>query len=382
MSDHAKYSPSAAERWLNCAGSITVDTSMVDDSNADADRGTFLHGQGEGCLRSGASRPAADLPVKDFESVMTYVNYVRSRPGAKTFEDWGAFIEGLCSGTADSTILAFNLDELEVVDYKAGGSPVYAKENPQLGIYGLAMMRKYRALLPDLKLVRLTIVQPARMDEPDTWEVTPSLLEAMGANIQKRIEEIESGDSEFHPGPWCKWCKVPRTEQGCPALNEAAHQAAREDFGIVEKTMSWEEKNELANRVDAWCKSVRAEVYARVMSGQEIKGFKMVRGNRKRSWGDRKQAKSLLESWGYDERDIYTEPEFRSPAQAENLLKTSKTAGSIDAKTAKERKAELGECVTVVPGATTVVPDTDRRAAISKADLAREDFADDIEPKE
>ena len=43
MSDHAKFSPSGASRWLACPGSVALEAECPDTSSAYAEEGTYAH---------------------------------------------------------------------------------------------------------------------------------------------------------------------------------------------------------------------------------------------------------------------------------------------------------------------------------------------------
>ena len=75
MSEHAKLSPSASKRWLNCTGSVRLSEGVQQTSSAAADEGTTAHFIAEEVLKNGY-----DLPDKrDMES---YTEAVRSGLGA------------------------------------------------------------------------------------------------------------------------------------------------------------------------------------------------------------------------------------------------------------------------------------------------------------
>lgn len=382
---HRFFSPSASERWFveGCTASLVVDTSdLPERTRADADRGTRLHAVGEKALRSGSKLPD-DLDDADFAVVSPYVDFVRQREGAKLYEFKADLVLGLCGGTADCVVVHPGGRVLEIIDFKSGTWPVRAEENPQLSIYWLAVHDALKLAGP-FEEAWLTVVQPA-IDNFDTWKTTPEKLLALGDEVLDVVDAVMSGEVEFKPSDdGCKFCDA---RPVCPALENAAERALAdfaevigEDPGFAGPVadMSWSERLDLVEQLARYVKAVTETGKAMVLRGDDVPGWKAVAGRRgNRSWDDMRGAVDLLTSWDFDERDIYTDPAMRSPAQIEKLVKEK--AGA-DKKLAKERIAELADHVKLgEEGAPTVVRGDDKREAIDRDDLARRDFAGIIE---
>lgn len=377
-SSHRFFAASAAFRWLECGGSLVVHPRhQKRRETAAGQRGTALHALAEEHLRKGTSPPKTMDPA-DLHCLESYLAYVRSLPGTKLYEVKADLVPGLLGGTSDC--VASDPPVLEVVDLKTGHQFVDPEGNWQLACYGAAVARKFRGVF-EFDRVKLTIVQPAH-DAINSWTIGPKVLERIGNLLVDRVEAVMSGDAEFSPSvERCVFCPA---RPSCPAHLGMAQEAARDDFreaGVPKEAemdeLGWPERMRLAQFLRGWIKDVEDEVRERVLRGEEVEGFKAVEGRKgNRSWGDPKLAKRLLESWGFDEAEIYTDPVMRSPAQIEALLKAgTRELGPLGKDELRARKRKLADAVKEgEPGAPTVVPESDSRKPIRKSDLARRDF--------
>lgn len=382
---HRFFSPSASGRWFGggCTASLVVDTSDVAEKRRrDAERGTRLHSIGEKILREGVDERYEDLPDADRDSIDAYVDYVRGLGGTKLYEYAADFVPGLCGGTADAVAIEPDPGVLEIVDYKSGTGRVEAVGNTQEAIYWLGVHRRLHPL-GDFRTARLTIVQPA-LGPPTTWEATRGEILELGEEIRDVVNRVMDGDVEFVASEDnCRFCPAKAI---CPEHVEMANRAAADDFRdhpdpelakAAEKgveNMTWGERLRLVPLLRQWCKAVESATSAMLLRGERVDGFKVVEGRKaNRSWGDRRSAKRIMESWGLDETEIFTEPVMISPAQAE---KKAKESAGDDPDLAKTRRSELSECwVEGKPGPPTVVPESDKRSPIDKDELAKRDFS-------
>ncbi|MEA7672518.1 DUF2800 domain-containing protein, partial [Salmonella enterica subsp. enterica serovar Cerro] len=89
-------------------------------------------------------------------------------------------------GTADMVAVLADGDAhmLIVGDLKTGRHKVLAKENKQMMLYALGLLRVYKRLY-DITAVRLVIFQPYA-GGADEWDTTPEALEQFGKFAQGR----------------------------------------------------------------------------------------------------------------------------------------------------------------------------------------------------
>ncbi len=385
MSHDPAFRPSGADTWMECGASVVIDVPRR-PSGPWGDRGKFLHTLGEKALRAGAQVvKAGDLKDDEVDSVNAYVDYVSSRVGQKVYEIRTSFIPGQ-EGYIDA--LVFNGTELEVIDYKSGYTLVSPIENIQLIIYALGVVQTYRSVY-DFERITLTIVQPSR-ENLSSWTLSVADLHQWGVKILTQVDEIKNGVAEFHPSETaCKWCDA---KPVCPALEMKGKEAALVAFAdpadapeiATKAELTFSDKMRLADLAETWVKAIRSEARRLLLQeGQPVEGFKVVAGRSSRSWSDRKKAKGLLETYGFGEGEIYVgDPTFVSPAQAEKLVKASRSHTKGQKDTAKERKAELAGCIEKTAGAATIAPEDDPRPAITSKDEIMRQFTEAIESDE
>lgn len=322
MSEHARYSPSGAKKWLTCAGSVAMEHGEPNGGNEYSDEGTAAHWLAALCLTEGA-HPAAyigrqihvvDGAVRIAEApegvvVRTFVvdaefaghvnEYVqRIRQFAKNND---AFYEERlpighvtgeedAHGTGDAVIIAGNGHEIQVHDLKFGrGVEVFAENNPQLMIYALGAVEKFSAVYGEPKRIRLAIHQP-RIGHFDEWDCSYEELlkfktfasERAGVAttaFEFRDNWLGKDDAYLTPGEHCKnsFC---RARAKCPALAKFVTDTIGADFDVlvskqVDVTKTPDEggvlpvdlaelgrKNAAVDLIQDWCKQIRAKVEA------------------------------------------------------------------------------------------------------------------------
>lgn len=192
----------------------------ADDSSEWANEGTRAHDFAEAILKGKAK--IEDVPeAKDMRTaVASYVEECH-RLEAES-QGMGMFIEEQVplfydpdeTGTMDFAVAS--QDRVDVLDYKHGiGIYVEAFENPQLAIYGLSFMlwleeEGYFKFDPDT-IVRIRIHQPRHRlwDPSHQWLISYHDLKAFGREIQKKADEVDSGQGVFAPSDdTCHWCKL------------------------------------------------------------------------------------------------------------------------------------------------------------------------------
>jgi hypothetical protein len=95
-----------------------------------------------------------------------------------------------------------------VWDWKFGFWGVPARENPQLRFYARAAMATYPTMFEGVDIIELSIMQPARDDEPDRWTTTPEELEQFRIELVAAIEEAKIGTgARMAKGSHCKYAR-------------------------------------------------------------------------------------------------------------------------------------------------------------------------------
>lgn len=381
---HARLSPSSAERWMTCPGSVNLCKDMPDSSSAFADEGSAAHALAETLLRGG--KPAAELvglkdPATGIEwtaemlaDVMPYVNNVAALAGylngtllieqklpigqfTGERKDDGTWAKG----TADAVILAG--DELVIADLKFGrGVVVEAENNKQLMLYALAAHQEFE-MVSEFKRVRLIISQP-RLHSWSEWSISVEDLLAFGKEVELAALACDKPDAPLRPSEkGCKFCKAKAT---CPALRSMAESAFDDIVPVTADEDTLAGAMAKVKLVEDWCKAVRAETEKRLLAGVPVAGFKLVQGKMgNRKWANVDDAEALLKAMKLKVDERY-EMTLISPTTAEKLV------GTVLSPKQWNRVVPL---ITRTEGSPTVVPESDKRPAIAVADASAFDVA-------
>lgn len=292
MAQHAKFSPSAADKWMTCAGAIAMEEGLPDPSSDYADEGTAAHFLASEAL-SGGAHPATYIGREilvgssednDFDGavwgtqpeyagwvlrntytvdadmvahVNTYVQDVLKSVGSgELLVEQRLDISCLtgeegAEGTGDAIILKPDEKLLEVHDLKYGqGKVVSPVSNRQLMIYGGAALEQY-SLLGDFDDVLLVIHQPRVSHKPLEWRISATELRAFGDTVKAKAKDamiafehranwLPKGISEsvayLEPSEdGCQWCRAKAT---CPALTQQVIALVADDFVDLEQPIA------------------------------------------------------------------------------------------------------------------------------------------------
>ena len=387
--NHALLAPSASSRWLRCPASV-IWTSRAPrgESSAFAQEGTWAHALAERYLRAGIDGTpdeevrftdeevtaivAAGLDPEGFRGpVMAYVGYVRSIPGMLLVEQ-ELDLEPItgekgAKGTSDAVIID-EAGEIHICDLKYGrGEQVEADHNTQLAIYAGAAIASF-GFMADIKVVNLHIVQP-RLSHTVVWtaplDVFEPFLEDIRKGAAKALRLFESvGDGtpaecNYHPGPVaCRWCCF---RGQCGALaGYALTSAGLELPDSIKPKIDGEALADLLSRIDliqSWIKDLGTTAHDALLAGEKIPGYKLVEGRAgPRKWSDEGKAEKMLKGWKVPAEARYVKS-LISPTAAEKLVKMKTLTD--------EQWTELNALISREPGKLTVVPESDKRPAVS-----------------
>ena len=371
--DHARCSASAAERWLNCPGSVNLAKSIPSTTSFAAAQGTYAHAIAARCAASGAN-PSTWLGRKttvdgheiecDQEMVDGVQLYLSSMDSLFLGKAWVELslhdaLKGWdqdLGGTADYATC--NAKLLRVVDFKYGaGVFVSADDNKQLKTYALGALL---AVGRPVETVEVYIVQPRYEGvEPVRMESFPAYdLMDFAGDLAVGAQATRRSDAPLNPGPWCSKTFCPNAAI-CPALERKQHMLIKQEFGAVTPV----DLDKLAEALTAIplvkerIKAIEELAYAEATAGRKLPGYKLVDKRPRRQWTD----EAAVIKWAKERAiDPFEEPSLKSPAQLEKGLK-------------KLEKAELAQFTASVSSGTTLAPESDARQAVSKA-ITVEDF--------
>ncbi len=345
MKKHMEHSPSAAERWFNCPGSIAALRGVPNETSEYAAEGTAAHDLLEQSLTS-RQHPelwigeTIEVKGKAFrvdegmaEAVGEMYDYVLERlaaagPAAILFvERRVKVIPDVVEGTLDVAIVV-PFKSVEVIDYKHGrGVAVDAEENKQMLIYLLGVAREF-----EVYEHRQTIIQPRSKegDRISSWVVSDSRLAAFETELKRAVADTRDPNAPLFGGYWC-------TKSFCPL--RVTCQSKRQDlnrnmvvrgsealFFPAASTLTVDQLARVLDHkeeVEKWLAGVAGYATRLAEDGIEIPGYALERKRSNRAWIDEVLTESELHQEFGD--DIYTR-KLKSPAQMEKLAGKDKVS--------------------------------------------------------
>lgn len=378
---HSNISPSGAERFFNCPGSVEAQAKIeiIEPSSPAAMEGIALHELAAKCLTKDIDPydcMGDTIEIKDnygdiveFEvnddfafAVRMYRNTIleilkQHGLTTKALQIETHFtipeVDKRAKGTVDCSFVAS--DTLFVFDFKGGrGVIIDPKENKQCMYYAL---RPYLDAKMFIKHVVIGVIQP-RAKEGEfikMWETTPDRLGKFKTELQEAISRTRMKKPEFKPGGWCKWCKAqsvcsPMTQTIVNKIKAVVPQIDRVFPKITELTPqqigtalpALEALKELLDNLYKYAFTLASK-------GEDIPNYTLTRGKKQRIYRDEQAVKdTFTPQFG---KDIYTEPKLRTPAQLEKLV----------------GKTELSEFVFVPEGDLKLVPTKEAKDFINRS---------------
>ncbi len=297
MSKHAKLSASGSERWILCPGSVKAEEGIPEKHNSYAAEGTLAHEIAANIL-NGALWEELEVAVPEMVlNVTKYVEYIKSIESETILIEQKVDFSHIVPdgfGTADCIIK--NGNTIHVIDLKYGkGIPVYSENNTQLLLYAIGAVSIFQNYKPETIIMH--IVQP-RISNYSKWEITFSeLLNWMAFLHEKALLALKPDAIRIPHQDACRWCKAKPT---CPAIYDFINYNI---LPLKEKKVLTNDELKLildnSNLITNFLASVVELVYEKLLTGEEINGYKLVEGRsvRKiRTDGLNESEKSLLNS--------------------------------------------------------------------------------------
>lgn len=271
---HAYFSPSAAERWLHCPGSIPLQDHVPSQhkiENKWAVAGTEAHAVFESVLKSKELNinsteyeeylKHAQQTLKEVkELVPNWKEYKRVAEKQYHAGEFFGIDDSYLYGFADLVLYSLERKELFIFDYKYGTKKVNPEKNYQLMLYAIGACLKYFPGL-NIKDIKITlgILQPRIKNGFQTWRVDffdfqttiwfQDFVEGVKAAfgevtaLEEKISELEiltkdqlkklDWENYFQYGSWCYWCQAKNL---CPAWVDQrldAFEDESEEYGNV-----------------------------------------------------------------------------------------------------------------------------------------------------
>ena len=252
-------------------------------------------------------------------------------------------------GTSDFVMVMPEWNMIRVYDYKHGvGIPVDAYRNGQLMYYAAGALHFLGQLGAKIDTVELVVVQPRNyhgMGPVRRWHTTlQELTEWVDQELLPAVDRTRDPDAALVPGEHCRFCPA---KMICPAIQdqykEFIEMAERGPQPLTDEDVA----DLLAKKpaVQHFIKALDDDAFNRMVQGQTLPGFKLVRKQSRRGWMEG-AAEALQEKLG----DAAFKQELKTPSQIEKL------SGMKELVQEWSHKPDTGR---------TLAPDTDARPSVT-----------------
>ena len=376
-SKHAILSASSSHRWLNCSPSARLEQEFEDRETEAAAEGTAAHALCEHKLRRALKLQSRRKPISKYDCdemdmhTDNYVQFVLETLSEARQHcpdplinieqrlDFSCYVpDGF--GTGDCIIISDKT--MHVIDFKYGqGVLVDAEQNPQMMLYALGALRLFDSLY-DIEDVAMTIYQPRR-ENISTWTISVADLKTWAEEeLIPRAKLAFEGKGDFMPGPWCTFCKA---AVKCRARAEEKLRLAQYEFARPPLLTDAEIEDILGKLDDLtrWAEEIKAYAQdAALNHGKQWHGYKVVEGRSVRKYSNEDAVVEAANAAGY--HDI-----FRKTLLP--ITEMEKLMGK------QEFQTILGGLIVKPAGKPTLVPASDKRPAITSANIDFNEIQED-----
>ncbi|MBP3656723.1 MAG: DUF2800 domain-containing protein [Clostridia bacterium] len=374
---HAILSASSSHRWLNCSPSARLEQEFEDRETEAAAEGTAAHALCEHKLRRALKLQSRRKPISKYDCdemdlhTDNYVQFVLETLAEARQHcadplinieqrlDFSCYVpDGF--GTGDCIIISDKT--MHVIDFKYGqGVLVEAEQNPQMMLYALGALRLFDSLY-DIDEVAMTIYQPRR-ENISTWTIAVDDLKAWAENeLVPKARLAYEGKGEYLPGPWCTFCKA---AVKCRARAEEKLRLAQYEFAKPPLLTDAEIEDILDKLSDltSWANEIMAYAQdAALNQGKQWRGWKVVEGRSNRKYSNEEAVIEAANAAGY--HDIFRKSLIP-------LTEMEKLMGK------QEFHDILGGLIVKPAGKPTLVPVSDKRPAITSANIDFNEIQED-----
>lgn len=374
---HAILSASSSHRWLNCSPSARLEQEFEDRETEAAAEGTAAHALCEHKLRRALKLQSRRKPISKYDCdemdlhTDNYVQFVLETLAEARQHcadplinieqrlDFSCYVpDGF--GTGDCIIISDKT--MHVIDFKYGqGVLVEAEQNPQMMLYALGALRLFDSLY-DIDEVAMTIYQPRR-ENISTWTIPVEDLKAWAKNeLIPKAKLAYEGKGEYLPGPWCTFCKA---AVKCRARAEEKLRLAQYEFAKPPLLTDAEIEDILDKLSDltSWANEIMAYAQdAALNQGKQWRGWKVVEGRSNRKYSNEEAVIEAANAAGY--HDIFRKSLIP-------LTEMEKLMGKQDFHDI------LGGLIVKPAGKPTLVPVSDKRPAITSANIDFKEIQED-----
>lgn len=357
MKIHSLFSPSSADKWFNCAASLSMEIGLSTIKFCkETEEGTIAHKIAEKVLKNRLTiekKSKKNIFLKRKINALDYINYnFFSKNIKKTHflitEQMIFYIQKYIDriwnmsinkdlliekkinfskfinvanqfGTVDAVIISSK--EIQIHDLKYGFTKIEAKENKQLQLYALGVLSKFDLKKNIFNHIRICIHQP-RLNYFSEWKTTVKDLLFFSKNAKfaahyalfaidimnyKGINYLHK--NMFSPGfKQCRWCKA----SGGKCKEEALFHLKKLDnkkfkkinFFNLQKKNNYLTLDELiflykqSSELKKFILSIRNRVFNELKKGQLLPGLKLIENkDYNLTWTDIYKVESILKKF-------------------------------------------------------------------------------------
>jgi hypothetical protein len=291
----------------------------------------------------------------------------------------GSWLDSRTGGTIDIRLVE-PFGWLDIVDHKNGYIVVEAKDNDQLKQYAMLAAHEH----PECEGVTVTISQPNAPHAEGlirSESYTIDELKLYELQVKRAADATSKPNAPLRAGDWCLWCQA---KTRCKAYDAMLLEEAQVDFSDDEPpaqlptpvtTADLAHKMEWVPVIEAWIGNIKADIQRELENGNEVPGWKLVRGKSKRKWLSEDAVKDkFIDELGLPEDDLLVAPKLKTPAQLEKL--------GVGKEQRKAVKSAVKELAFMPNGALTIAPSYDPREAASALEDATNEFMTDDNDEE
>lgn len=393
--DLLRMSPSSADRWSACPGSVTLSWGKKEVPKRYSAEGTVAHGilaeclewmvDPQSCIGRKVTQDGFEIEVDQemADGVASAIAVIEDLQAGR--EDWTVLIESEFEskafptrGYVDFGLISTDRKSCVIVDFKYGkGIMVPVEDNPQLLTYAVMLSEQYQ----DLESFQFVVVQPrARTGKTiKMWEANRGNVSMwVNSMIESHQAIVASNNHRKDPlailpflqeGSHCQFCAA---KPECPKLLGFA-QVAAETAKTEIREWGAAECQQWLDRLDAlegWISAVRGRAFQLLEDGEPIAGWKLVDSVGHRKWKvPPAELVDILRDKGFQKKALITEV-LVSPAQVEKL--------KLPRSLSRDGLVELMSSLTERPSkGRTLAKDDDPRDSVGGNSVA-EDFADPV----
>lgn len=295
--------PSSAGRWVNCAGSIQMESNVPEGLESDAAKeGTAAHWVAEmvltnqvGCAEDLVDRQAPNNVIVDPDMARHSQGYVdRIRRRGLVFEAEKPFQYQLTDqimvqGTADCVSFDADTGILHVDDLKYGWRAVQVDGNWQLIAYAIGAYEWLKQT--GVQRIFVTIEQPRpyhMQGTVRTWEIPIAMIDAYKNVLAQKATEALQPDAMCQTGEHCHYCDAlvfcPAAQQAGMNAVDVAHKAMSDHLTPEAMSMELDNLDRAKKMLEARMDQLHDLAKNNIKSGKSIPGWGMQRGVGKAKW--------------------------------------------------------------------------------------------------